>query len=209
MWFCPVQFSTLENWEKLARMGMQVASHSEMFLCGLLKTIQQDSLSREDMMEVNRYLQAVAAFQFHLVEILARLASEPLFARRDDCLDVSDLDSEVKRSLHVQPIESGTVFGSKFREVVWQYKECLAHKSLQMAVVGANKHQPSFKKSTPKTPVTPAKPAFYEPHVSVRYNLSRTSTFHTFNRFHKKKTVKTSYFNRLPKKGSGSKSSAP
>ena len=90
---------------------MQVAWHSEMFLCGTLKTIQQDSLSREDMMEVSRYLQAVAASQSHLVEILARLASGPLLARRDACLDASDLDPEVKRSLRVQPIESGTVFG--------------------------------------------------------------------------------------------------
>ena len=71
----------------------------------------QDSLYREDMVEVFCYLQAVAAFQSHLVEILARLASGHISARRDACLDVSDLDSEVKRSLHVQPIESGTVFG--------------------------------------------------------------------------------------------------
>ena len=207
-----VQFSTLENWEKLARTGMQVASHSEMFLCGTLKTIQQDSLSREDMMEVSRYLQAVAASQSHLVEILARLASGPLLARRDACLDASDLDPEVKRSLRVQPIESGTVFGSKFPEVVRQYKEGLAHKSLQMAVVGANKRQPSFKKRTPKTPDTPAKPAFSEPNVSVGSNLPRTSTFSqgkNFNKFQKKKTVKAPYFNRLPKKGSGPKSSAP
>ena len=62
-------------------------------LCGTLKTIQQDSLSREDMMEVSCYLQAVAASKSHLVEILARLASGPLLARRDACLDASDLDS--------------------------------------------------------------------------------------------------------------------
>ena len=128
-----VQFSTLENWEKLARTGMQVA-----FLCGTLKTIQHDSLSREDMMEVSRYLQAVTASRSHLVEILARMASGPLLARRDACLDASDLDSEIKRSLRVQPIESGTAFGSKLQEVVRQYKEGLAHKSLQMAIVDAN-----------------------------------------------------------------------
>ena len=153
-------------------------------------------------MGVSCYLQAVAASQSHLVEILARLASGPLLARRDACLDASDLDSEFKRSLRVQPIESGTVVGSKFQEVVRQYKEGPAHKSLQMAVVGANKRQPSFRKSTPKTPDTPAKPAFSEPNVSMGSILSRTSTFSqgkTFNRFHKKKTVKTPYFNRLPK----------
>ena len=32
-----VQFSTLENWEKLDRIGMQVASHSELFLVELSK----------------------------------------------------------------------------------------------------------------------------------------------------------------------------
>ena len=39
------QFSTLENWEKLAKTGVQVVFHSELFLCGTLKTIMQDSLS--------------------------------------------------------------------------------------------------------------------------------------------------------------------
>ena len=46
-----IQFSTLENWEKLARAGIQVASHSGMFLCGTLKTIQQDSCSKDDMLK--------------------------------------------------------------------------------------------------------------------------------------------------------------
>ena len=83
-----LQFSTLEGWERFARMGIQVASHSEMFLCGTLKTIQQDSLSREDMLEVSCYLQAVAMSQSHLVEILTRLASGPLLAQREACLAV-------------------------------------------------------------------------------------------------------------------------
>ena len=78
-----IQFSTLENWKKLARTGFQVASHSEMFLCGTLKTIQQDSCSKDDMLEVSRYLQAIAISQSHLVEILTRLASGPHLARRD------------------------------------------------------------------------------------------------------------------------------
>ena len=84
-------------------------------------------------MEVSCYLQAVAASQSHLVVILLRLASGPLLPRRDACLDASDLDFEFKRSLRVQPIESGTVFGNKFPEVVGQYKEGHTHKSLQMA----------------------------------------------------------------------------
>ena len=109
---------------------MQVASHSELFLCGTLKTMQQDSLSKDDLLEVSRYLQAVAVSQSHLIEILCRLSSGPLLARRDACLAVTDLDSDIKQSLRVQ-----------------QYKEGLAHKSLQMAVVGASKPQSSgFKK---------------------------------------------------------------
>lgn len=111
-----IRFSTLENWEKLARTGIQVASHSEIFLCGTLKTIQQDSCSKDDMLELSRYLQAVAISQSHLVEILTRLASGPLLACRDTYLAVSDLDSDMKQSLRVQPIESTTTFGEKFPE---------------------------------------------------------------------------------------------
>ena len=118
-----VQFSTLENWEKLARAGIQVASHSELFLCGTLKTIKNENLSKDDMLEVSRYLQAVAQSQSHLVEILSRLASGPLLARRDACLSVTDLDTECKQSLRVQPMESATIFGNKFPEVVSQYKK--------------------------------------------------------------------------------------
>ena len=75
-----VQFSTLENWEKLVRTAMAVASHSELFLCGTLKTMQQDALSKDDLLEVSRYLQAVAVSQSHLIEILCRLSSGPLLA---------------------------------------------------------------------------------------------------------------------------------
>ena len=82
----------------------------------------------------------MAVSQSHLIEILARLVWGPLLARRDACLAVSDLDSEVKQSLRVQPIESSTIFGDKFPEIVKQYEDGLAHRSLQMAVVGANIH---------------------------------------------------------------------
>ena len=69
-----IQLSTLENWEKLARSGMQVASHSGLFLCGTLKTMQHGSLSEEGML-VSRYLQTEAVYQSHLIVILSRLAS--------------------------------------------------------------------------------------------------------------------------------------
>ena len=172
-----VQFSTLENWEKLARTAMQVASHSELFLCGTLKTMQQDSLSKDDLLEVSRYLQAVAVSQSHLIEILCRLSSGPLLARRDACLAVTDLDFDIKQSLRVQPIESSTIFGEKFPEIVKHYKEGLAHKSLQMAVVGASKPQSSgFKKKSPKVTETTTKPTYGGLNVSVGPNATRTSS---------------------------------
>ena len=54
--------------------------------------------------EVLRYLQAVAVSLSHLIEILCRLASGPLLARKDARLAVSDFYSEFKQSLRVQPI---------------------------------------------------------------------------------------------------------
>ena len=112
--------------------------------------MQQNALSKDDLLEVSRYLQAVAVSQSHLIEILCRLSSGPLLAQRDACLAVTDLDTDIKQSLRVQPIESSTIFREKFPEIVKQYKEELAHKSLQMAVVGASKPQSSgFKKKSP------------------------------------------------------------
>ena len=84
----------LEKLEKLARAGIQLASYPELFLCGTLKTIKNENLSKDDMLEVSRYLQALAQTQSHLVEILSRLASGPLLARSDACLSVTDLDTE-------------------------------------------------------------------------------------------------------------------
>lgn len=132
-----IQVSTLENWERLARAGIQVAFHSEIFLCDILKTFQNENVSKEEMVEVSHFLQAVAQSQSHLVKNFSRLASGPLLARRDACLAVSDLDSEIKQSLIVQLIESSTIFGNKYPQVVKLYKEGLTQKSL--AVVGANK----------------------------------------------------------------------
>ena len=211
-----VQFSTLENWEKLARSGMQVASHSELFLCGTLKTMQQDSLSKDDMLEVSRYLQAVAVSQSHLIEILSRLASGPLLARRDACLAVSDLDSEVKQSLRVQPMESSTIFGEKFPEIVKQYKDGLTHKSLQMAVVGASKQQPSgFKKKGTKVSEssTVSKPTYGELSISVGSNASRTSNItqgqgRQFQRNPRRNPRNPGQI-KGPKKGKGPKPNAP
>ena len=80
--------------------------------------------------------------QSHLVKILTRLASGLLLARRDACLAVTVLDTEVKQSLRVQPIESPTMFCEKFRDIVKQNKYWLTHRSLQMAV-GSNKQQRS------------------------------------------------------------------
>ena len=94
------------------------------------------------MLEVSRYFQAVAQSQSHRVDILTRLASCPLLAHRDACLALTDLDTEVKQSLRVQPIESSTMFGQKFPDIIKQYEDELTHRSLQMAV-GSNKQQQS------------------------------------------------------------------
>lgn len=209
-----VQFSTLENWEKLARTGVQVASHSELFLCGTLKTMQQDSLSKEDLLEVSRYLQAVAVSQSHLVEILCRLASGPLLARRDACLAVSDLDAEIKQSLRVQPIESSTIFGDKFPEIVKQYKDGLAHKSLQMAVVGANKPQPSsFRKKNPKAAESSSKPTYGGLRVTVGPNATRTSNVSQGKQFQPQRPPKRNSgnlgYNKTPRKPKGPRTNAP
>ena len=138
--------------------------------------MQQDSLSEEDMLEVLSYLQAVAVYQSHLIEILCRLASCPLLARRDACLAVSDLYSEIKQSLRVQPIEASTIFSRHFPEIMKQHKDGLAHKSLQMAVVGANKLKSSgFKKKTPKVSEAATKPTYGGLNVTVGPNDTRIS----------------------------------
>ena len=206
------QFSTLENWEKLARAGIQVASHSELFLCGTLKTIKNENLSKDDMLEVSRYLQAVAQSQSHLVEILSRLASGPLLARRDACLSVTDLDTECKQSLRVQPMESATIFGNKFPEVVSQYKESLAHKSLQMAVVNASKQQSSGFKNKDKKPSgynSKGRPNTLS--VTVGPGSSRTSNFSQANRTARnaRKNVNNQASFKSSKKGKGQKPSPP
>ena len=123
---------------------------------------------------MSRYLQAVAISQLYLVEILTRLGSDPLLARRDACLAVSDLDSDMKQSLRVQPIESTTILGEKFPEIVKQYKDGLTHRSLQMAVVSANKSSGLTKKG-PKFSNTSTKSSFGEQNVTVGPDSSETS----------------------------------
>lgn len=204
-----VQFSTLENWEKLARAGIQIASHSELFLCGTLKTIQQESLSTDDMAEVSRYLQAVALSQTHLVEVLTRLAAGPLLARRDACLSASDLEPEVKQALRCQPIESSTVLGNKFPEVVKHYKEGLTHKSLQRAVVGSGRqYSTGFKKRSVKASETVSKPS-NDLSVTVGPNSSRSTSVPEVKRQNKTPRKFSGRPNRFSKGSSGTKPTAP
>lgn len=127
-----VSFQTLEGWERLARAGIQISSHSELFLCGVLSALSMPA-SEDRLREVTKYLQVMATAQSHTMEILTRLASGPLLARRDAYLARSCLDDTVKASLRVQPIESRTLFGPKFEGAVKAYKEDLAHTSLQRA----------------------------------------------------------------------------
>ena len=80
-----------------------------------------------------------------------------------------------EQSLCVQPIESSTIFGEKFPEILKQYKDGLAHKSLQMAVTGAGKPRSSgFKKNSPKVTETTTKPTYGGLNVTVGPNATRT-----------------------------------
>ena len=65
-----------------------------------------------------------------------------MLARHDAFLDKCALDSSVKSSLRVQPLESATLFGSKMPDVAKTYKEDLTRRSLQNAAVA---HLPSKK----------------------------------------------------------------
>ena len=82
----------------------------------------------------------------HLFDVLVRLASGPLLARCDVDLDKCALDSSMKASLRVQPLESSTLFGSKIPEVAKCYKEDLTSRSLQRAM--APQPLPKKKKKT-------------------------------------------------------------
>ena len=125
-----IQLSHLEIWEKLARAGIHITSHADMFLYGILSALKRPMPSQSDLTEVHRYLEALAQSHMHLFDVLVRFASGPLLARRDAYLDKCALDSSMKASLRVQPLESSTLFGSKIPEVAKRYKEDLTRRSL-------------------------------------------------------------------------------
>ncbi|MCG8045424.1 MAG: hypothetical protein N0C90_19915 [Candidatus Thiodiazotropha endolucinida] len=136
-----IQLSHLEIWEKLARAGIHVTSHADMFLYGILSALGSSTPSQSDLAEVRRYLEALAQSHMHLFDVLVRLASGPLLARRDAHLDKCALDSSMKASLRVQPLESSTLFGSKIPEVAKSYKEDLTRRSLQRAAAPQPLHK--------------------------------------------------------------------
>ena len=82
----------------------------------------------------------------HLFDVLVRFASGPLLAKRCVYLDKCALDSSMKASLRVQPLESSTLFGSKIPEVAKCYREDLTRRSLKRAT--APKPLPKKKKNT-------------------------------------------------------------
>ena len=128
-----IQLSHLEIWEKLARAGIHITSYADIFLYGILSALKSPTPSQSDLAEVRRYLETLAQSHTHLFDVLVRLPSGPLLARRDAYLDECALDSSMKASLRVQPFESSTLFGSKIPEVAKCYKEDLTRRSLQRA----------------------------------------------------------------------------
>ena len=112
-----LQLQQLEGWEKLARAGIHINSYADMFLYGILSALNSPAPSQTDLVEVRRYLQALAQSHMLMFDVLVRLASDPLLARRDAYLDKCALDASVKSSLRVQPVESATLFGHKMLEV--------------------------------------------------------------------------------------------
>ena len=94
---------------------------------------------------MRRYLEALAQSHVHLFDVLVRLASGPLLARRDAFLDKCALDSSMMASLSVQPLKSSTLFGPKIPEVSKCYREDLTRKSLQRAT---SQSLPKIKKKT-------------------------------------------------------------
>ena len=67
-----------------------------MFLYGILSALKSPTPSQSDLAEVHRYLEALAQSQMHLFDVLVRLASGPLLARRDAYLDKCALGSSMK-----------------------------------------------------------------------------------------------------------------
>ena len=147
-----VQLQQLEGWERLARAGIHIGSHADMFLYGILSALSNPTPSQSDLAEVRRYLQALAQAHMHLFDVLIRLASGPLLARRDAFLDKCDaLDASLKYSLRVQPLQSSTVFGSEMLDIAKTYKEDLTRRSLQNAAVSHSWPRKQKKKAGPKS----------------------------------------------------------
>ncbi|MCG7868704.1 MAG: hypothetical protein JAY74_20320 [Candidatus Thiodiazotropha taylori] len=146
-----IQLQQLEGWERLARAGIHITSHADMFLYGILSALGSSTPSQSDLSEIRRYLQALAQSHLHIFDVLVRLASGPLLARRDAFLAKCALDPTLRSSLRVQPIESATLFGSKMPEVSKTFKEDLTRKSLQNAAVSHPFSQKQKKKPKPKT----------------------------------------------------------
>ena len=65
-----VQLSHLETWEKLARAGIHITSHADMFLHGILSALKSPTPSQSDLSEVGRYLEALAQSHKHLFDVL-------------------------------------------------------------------------------------------------------------------------------------------
>lgn len=65
--------------------------------------------------------------------VLVRLATGPLLARRNAFLYECALDSSMKASLRVQPLESSSLFGPKIPEMSKCYREDFTRRSLQRA----------------------------------------------------------------------------
>ena len=117
-----------------------------MLVYGILSALNSPAPSQTDLVEVRRYLQALAQWHMHMFDVLVRLASGPLLARCDAYLDKCALAASVKSSLRVQPIESATLFGPKMPEVAKTYKEDLTRRSLQNAAVA---HLPAKRQALP------------------------------------------------------------
>lgn len=148
-----VQLQQLEGWERLARAGIHISSHADMFLYGILSALSSSAPSQSDLAEVRRYLQALAQSHMHLFDVLVRLASGPLLARRDAFLDKCALDTSLKSSLRVQPLESSTLFGPKMSDVAKMYKDDLTRRSLQNAAVSHAIPRKPKKKAGPRSGV--------------------------------------------------------
>ena len=78
-----IPMSVLENWESMARAGIQVGSHMDMFFFGILSILRSQNPSEEDLQEARRYLEALAYANKHIIDLLVPLVGGTVLARRD------------------------------------------------------------------------------------------------------------------------------